>query len=67
MLVVVIGEFPLPQSTDYSTLVLDAPMHPWLDSIVVLQCFYLLIEHLAKRLRLDPDKPPWLSKVTLTN
>ena len=67
VLVVVMGESPLPQSTDYSTLVLDAPMHPWLDSIVVLQCFYLLIEHLAKRLRLDPDKPPWLSKVTLTN
>lgn len=47
-------------------LPLPPSLHPLLDPIVALQAFYPLVEALARRRGRDPDRPPGLSKVTLT-
>ncbi len=40
--------------------------HPACDPIVMLLPAYCAIEHAARRRRIDPDSPPYLSKVTRT-
>jgi glucosamine--fructose-6-phosphate aminotransferase (isomerizing) len=40
---------------------------PTLDPILAIQTFYVLAARLAKARGLNPDKPPHLSKVTLTH
>lgn len=41
--------------------------HPDLDPVCLIQSFYLMVETLARRRGRDPDKPSFLSKVTMTN
>ena len=43
-----------------------AAAHPDLDPICLIQSFYLMVEALARARGRDPDKPSYLSKVTLT-
>lgn len=40
--------------------------HPLTDPLVLVVTFYAFIEELARRLGLDPDRPPHLNKVTET-
>ena len=40
--------------------------HPLTDPLVQVVSFYVFVEQLARRLGLDPDKPPHLRKVTET-
>lgn len=41
--------------------------HPALDAISAIQSFYYCVEHLSRARKMNPDAPPHLSKVTLTN
>jgi glutamine---fructose-6-phosphate transaminase (isomerizing) len=41
--------------------------HPDLDPVCMIQSFYLMVEALARARGRDPDKPGFLSKVTMTN
>lgn len=43
-----------------------AVAHPAIEPILLLASFYGLAEQLARRRGLDPDQPPFLSKVTRT-
>ncbi len=40
--------------------------HPDLDPVCLIQSFYLMVDSLAQARGRDPDKPSYLSKVTLT-
>ncbi len=40
--------------------------HPDLDPVCLIQSFYLMVEALARARGRDPDRPSYLSKVTLT-
>ncbi|NBO76551.1 MAG: SIS domain-containing protein [Betaproteobacteria bacterium] len=40
--------------------------HPDLDPVCLIQSFYLMVDSLARARGRDPDKPSYLSKVTLT-
>jgi glucosamine--fructose-6-phosphate aminotransferase (isomerizing) len=40
--------------------------HPLTDPLILVMTFYVFIEQLARRLGLNPDKPPHLRKVTET-
>jgi glucosamine--fructose-6-phosphate aminotransferase (isomerizing) len=40
--------------------------HPDLDPVCLIQSFYLMVDALARARGRDPDKPSYLSKVTLT-
>jgi len=40
--------------------------HPDLDPVCLVQSFYLMVEALARARGRDPDRPSYLSKVTLT-
>jgi glutamine---fructose-6-phosphate transaminase (isomerizing) len=40
--------------------------HPVLDALCAVQSFYLMVEALARARGHDPDQPPRLKKVTLT-
>lgn len=42
------------------------PVHPDLDPILALAAFHPALEALARARGHDPDRPPWLSKVTKT-
>ena len=50
------------------TLALPSPegLHPFVEPIALVQSFYPLVEALARVRGRDPDKPPFLSKVTET-
>lgn len=47
-------------------LPLPSPLHPWLDPIVAIASFYVLVEAVARARGFDPDRPPGLKKVTQT-
>jgi glucosamine--fructose-6-phosphate aminotransferase (isomerizing) len=51
------GTLPLPSAGD---------LHPFVGPIALVQSFYPLAEALARARGRDPDKPPFLSKVTET-
>jgi glucosamine--fructose-6-phosphate aminotransferase (isomerizing) len=40
--------------------------HEVLDNVSAIQSFYVMVEELAHAKGLDPDRPPRLKKVTLT-
>jgi glucosamine--fructose-6-phosphate aminotransferase (isomerizing) len=56
-----------PPGTPGATLPLAATAHEDLDPIAVVQSFYPMVEALARARGADPDKPRFLSKVTLTS
>jgi glutamine---fructose-6-phosphate transaminase (isomerizing) len=63
--VIAIGD---PADFPAGTLVLpvSTPLHPALQAIASIQCFYGLAEALSRARGRDPDTPPHLSKVTRT-
>ena len=58
----------LAASDDISDAQLSIPnaQHSVLDAVSVIQSFYVMVEALARARGLDPDQPPRLKKVTLT-
>ena len=44
----------------------DSGLHPRLLPLLIMQRFYLDIEHIAVDMGLNPDTPPGLNKVTKT-
>jgi glutamine---fructose-6-phosphate transaminase (isomerizing) len=49
------------------TLPLAATGHEDLDAIAAVQSFYPMVEALARARGRDPDRPPFLAKVTKTH
>jgi glutamine---fructose-6-phosphate transaminase (isomerizing) len=56
-----------PPGTAGASLPLAPTAHEDLDPIAVVQSFYPMVEALARARGADPDKPRFLSKVTLTS
>jgi glucosamine--fructose-6-phosphate aminotransferase (isomerizing) len=56
-----------PSGVTDRDLTLEVGDDPTLDPIVAIQTFYVLAARLAKARGLNPDRPPNLSKVTLTH
>lgn len=55
---------PAPQGA--TALPLLAPLHPLLDPLLAVACFYRMAEALSRARGCDPDRPRHLSKVTQT-
>ncbi|MED7819282.1 MULTISPECIES: SIS domain-containing protein [unclassified Francisella] len=55
-----------PESAAKFHLHVDVEIHPILQTVVLLQEFYLMVNQLAVSLGLDPDSPSNLKKVTET-
>jgi glutamine---fructose-6-phosphate transaminase (isomerizing) len=56
--------------SEFGAMVRTAPfaktMSPLLDPLSIIQSFYVFVEHLARKIGRDPDRPRLLRKVTMT-